>query len=125
MLASEIIEKIKQKIEDIPSGSLEIVYQSALATLLGEMGLHPERRRTETGGVPDFFVGDSEPPLLIEIKQSGDWRCVGEAAAQLWSYSVGLPSITQKIAVFGGPLVHESHKGMLESLNIRYIVRGG
>jgi hypothetical protein len=123
MVADDVLVRISHEIGRIAKGALEAEYQRAITDLLQGMGLDAHKYHPRKGGIADVFVSDSEPPLLLEIKQSGDWRHVAEAAAQLWCYSEELPPTTRKVAVFGSRVENGALKGMLDRLDISYIDR--
>jgi hypothetical protein len=86
MLAEDAIKALEEALALVPPGSLENVIQKALKKKLDTIGLKRERLRVSTVdgyGVPDIFVPGIEPPLLIEIKSSGNWRRVAEAGSTL------------------------------------------
>ena len=72
-----------------------------------------------------FDIRLDEPRTLIEIKRSGDWRCVAEAAAQLFIYaSKEAKQEGEMVAVFGSTIQHgEVLRDMLRKLSIEYVER--
>jgi hypothetical protein len=128
MLAEEVIKALEEALALAPKSPTETPYQSALQVKLTAMGLKWDRRHLPNlGGYsqPDIFVPDTDPPLLIEIKASGDWQNVAKAAAQLYGYAEMLSETSKvtvlKLAVFGTKLQHDLLKGMLEKLDTKFI----
>jgi hypothetical protein len=117
----ELKQLIQQAVDRIPTGSVESAYQKELERVLRERGLQPLPRSRKAM----FDIGLDEPRTLIEIKRSGDWRCVAEAATELFVYASQEQKQEGKmLAVFGSTIQHgEVLRDMLRKLNIEYVER--
>lgn len=114
--ANAVIAALRRIAVAAPNWASEIDLQEAVEHALDDIGAKFKHHPRLGGGIADVLV-DCDPRMLIEVKATGDWRSVAEAAAQLFIYRQVTPD-ARRVMVLGSPPQHFVLREMLMRLDI-------
>jgi hypothetical protein len=127
MTADDLICDLRSWIQARPQPKNESEFHDDIFGRLKIQGLvFDNKKRIKNPGtrgvsIPDMLVTSVTPQLLIEVKANGGWRCVSEAAWQLYQADEllqGEGTVTRKLAIFGSKLTDPILCKMLGTLGI-------
>ena len=124
LTAGEIIDRLRTWASTMPSGLGEFRIHTEACDTLREMGADPRSEHPLENGEfgnsrIDIYVPRADPPhLLVEIKATGDWRKIAEAAWQLYQASALLGVAVKRVAICGTPVEDTNLASFLSSNDI-------
>jgi hypothetical protein len=118
--AKQVLGLLRQVLAPAGSWSSESAYHRELEAALNGLVNFDSKKRTSNGMIPDLVI-HSAPTVVVEIKPTGDWRYVGQAAAQLYNYCSNERSEARKVAAFGTRIDTDALRLMLDRLGIEAI----